>query len=82
MPIKRVILWRLTLAAAIVLAIISFTPIVIPTREIEPTLVGMPVTLWTGIIVAFLFVVLTYIAGRIHPQNWNTDDRKNNGQHT
>jgi protein-S-isoprenylcysteine O-methyltransferase Ste14 len=76
MPIKRLILWRLTVTAAVVLAVVSFTPIVIPTGELEPVVL----TLWAGILVAVLFVILTYLAGRIHPENWNPAGHKHDGR--
>lgn len=31
-------------------------------------LAGIPLTLWTGIVIAFAFVALTWFAGRVHPE--------------
>ena len=56
-------------AAALVLGCITFTPLVMPYGVYKPTLLSFPYTLWTGLIVALLFVLITYLAVRIHPGN-------------
>ena len=59
--------YRVLIVLAIILAIVTFTPMVMPYGIHKPTLFFLPYTLWTGLIVALLFVLLTYIAIRIHP---------------
>lgn len=59
--------WYLCIAAALFLAIITFTPLIIPAGVYEPTLLGIPYTLWTSFLVMVLFVVVTYIGTRVHP---------------
>ena len=61
--------YKVLIAAAIVLACITFTPLVMPYGVYKPTLLSFPYTLWTGLIVALLFVLITYLAVRIHPGN-------------
>jgi hypothetical protein len=52
----------------VVLSVISFTPLVIPAGEFRPTLVGIPLTLWAGGLIAFALVFLTWVAGRVYPE--------------
>ena len=52
---------------AVILSIITFTSLVIPYETHEPSLFYLPYTLWTGLIVALLFILLTYLATRVHP---------------
>jgi len=52
---------------AMALGCITFTPLVIPYGIHNPRLLSFPYTLWTGLIVALIFVFLTYLATRIHP---------------
>jgi len=52
---------------ALVLACITFTPLVIPYGIHKPSLLSLPYTLWTGLIVALIFVFLTYLATRVQP---------------
>ena len=41
------------------LAAVTFTPIVLVPDEIEPILMGMPRTLWLGMLISFGFFLLT-----------------------
>ena len=59
--------WILTVSAAFLVVIISFTPVVVPKNTYQPQLFGMPYSLWMGLLVTILLVVLTYIATRVHP---------------
>jgi len=54
---------------ALALGCITFTPLVIPYGIHKPSLLSFPYTLWTGLIVALIFVFLTYLAARVHPGN-------------
>ena len=58
--------WKITVAAAVILTIITFTPIVIAPGKIKPALFSMPYTLWVSILLTIILVVLTYIGGMIH----------------
>jgi len=59
--------WITCCSAAIILVIITFTPLVIPYGIYRPTLWGLPYSLWTGILISAGLVMLTFIAGRVHP---------------
>ena len=65
--------WYLCIAVAVLLTIVTFTPLVIPAGEYRPTLLGMPYTLWMTVLITALYVVLTYIGTRVHPGR-NDDD--------
>ncbi|MFC4872445.1 hypothetical protein [Negadavirga shengliensis] len=59
--------WNICCATAIVLSIITFTPMVTPQGVSSPKLAGIPYSLWTSFIITVLLVVLTYIGTRVHP---------------
>ncbi len=63
---KRKTYWRITAGLALLLILISFTPLVMPEGKINPTLFSMPYTLWMSILITIVLVVLTYIGGRVH----------------
>lgn len=56
---------------ATLLSIITFTPLVIPYGVYEPQLLGMPRTLWVGILLTILLVIVTYFAGRYAPDDFD-----------
>lgn len=60
-------LWLLCRIMMGILVVLTFTPLIIPAKVYQPMLLDLPYTLWTGIILAILMVVLTYIGTRVHP---------------
>lgn len=66
---KNTLYWYLCIVAAIILTIISFSPLVIPIGVYLPVIWGFPRTLWAGIVVYFCFVIVTYLGTRVHPKN-------------
>jgi len=64
---RKKFLLKVLSIAALVLSCITFTPLVMPYGKHEPSLFHFPYTLWTGLIIALLFVLVTYLATRIHP---------------
>ncbi len=64
--------WIICRIAAIILVVITFTPLVMPAGAHRPALWGMPYTLWAGIIVSILLVLLTFIGTRVHPGRKNS----------
>lgn len=65
MKIRR----KIITVVAIIMGIATFTPLVIPYGQIYPKLLGLPYTMWTGLVVSILFIVLTYLASRNSPKN-------------
>ncbi|WKN31691.1 hypothetical protein PZB74_22345 [Porifericola rhodea] len=59
--------WRILIVCAVLLTILTFTPLVIPVGVFQPELMGMPYTLWMSILVTILYVVLTFIGTKVHP---------------
>jgi uncharacterized membrane protein len=52
---------------AVILVILTFTPLVIPYGVHTPALWGLPYSLWTAILISIAWVILTLIATRVHP---------------
>ena len=59
--------------AVLVLVIITFTPLVIPYGIYKPELVGLPYSLWIGILISIVLVVLTFISTRIFLESESED---------
>ena len=67
MPSAKTLYWRLCCLAALVLSVLTFTPLVIPEGRHEPMLGGVPLTLWAGVGIAVGLVALTFVGTRVHP---------------
>lgn len=63
---KQKLYWRITAAVAVILILITFSPLVIAPGKVDPKLFSMPFTLWMSILITIILVVLTYIGGRVH----------------
>jgi protein-S-isoprenylcysteine O-methyltransferase Ste14 len=59
--------YHVLVVLAILFAVLTFTPLVMPYGKHQPTFLHLPYTLWTGLLVAILFVCLTWLAVRLHP---------------
>lgn len=66
-PTKKSRFYRVLIVLAILLAVLTFTPLVMPYGKFQPTFLHLPYTLWTGLLVAILFVCLTWLAVSWHP---------------
>jgi hypothetical protein len=64
---RKTIYWRICILMAGLLAALGLSPLVIPPGVFKPSVLGMPYTLWTGIIVTSCLVLMTYIGSRVHP---------------
>ena len=64
-------LWLFTKVMAILLSVLTFTPLVIPTEKFTPVVFGMPYTLWAGLAITILFVLNAWFATYVHPGNNN-----------
>lgn len=60
-------LWTCCKIAVGVLIVLTFSPLVTPAGVHQPFFMGMPYTLWVGIIDALLLVGLTWLGTRVHP---------------
>ncbi len=59
--------WKICCAIAVLLAILTFTPVITPAHRYTPMLLGLPYTLWTGILLGVTLILLTLVATRVHP---------------
>jgi hypothetical protein len=58
---KRI--WNVCVISVIIIIIITFSPLVTAKGKINPSLFGLPYTLWMGIILTIALVIITYIGG-------------------
>lgn len=63
------LLWRLCVTAAILIIILTFSPLVIAPGKTTPPLFGMPYTLWVSILTTIALVVLTYLGSKVLPDD-------------
>jgi len=59
--------YSILILLAILLAVLTFTPLVMPYGVHKPSFLHLPYTLWTGLLVAIIFVCLTWLAVHMHP---------------
>jgi hypothetical protein len=57
----KVGIWRLCCLCSILLSFLAFTPVVIPSKTIEPFVFGMPRTLWAGLLISLGLMVVTIV---------------------
>ncbi len=51
---------------AVILAITVFTPLLVPKGVYTPMVLGLPYTLWLGVLVTVIFIILTWQAARAY----------------
>ena len=72
---RKIINWRICIFVVILLTALGLSPLVIPTGIFKPGFLGMPYTLWMGILVCISLVLMTYIGSRVHPGNDNENEK-------
>ncbi len=65
--------WKICVAAVGLLCLLSFTPLVIPPGVLDPSFLGIPRTLWAGILIYVAIVVVTFIGTLVHPEAGDTE---------
>lgn len=73
---KRRLYWRLCYGAVILLSLLTFTPLVTPLGTYRPFLLGVPYTLWVGMLITIALVALTYAAGKLYPIHSTNDSNQ------
>lgn len=63
---ERPLYWRLCYLGAVVLCVLTFTPLVIPSGRFMPLVAGTPRALWAGILIYVGLVLLTFVATSIY----------------
>ena len=61
--------WRICTALVILLAVLTFTPFIIPKGVYKPMILGIPYSLWTSFLITVVLVALTYLGAKVHPGN-------------
>lgn len=64
---NRPMLWTLCRLSVLIIVILIFTPLVVPAHTSDPFFLGMPYSLWMGLLVSFLLLALTVIGSWVHP---------------
>jgi len=62
-------LWNICVISVILIIAITFSPLIITPDKINPSIIGLPFTLWTTIFTTIALVVLTYLGGRVSPND-------------
>lgn len=75
MRIRRSFLWKFICAIVIAISSFTFTPIVLAPGVFHPAFLGLPRTLWIGIVIVFALIALTIVGGLVHPANDASSDR-------
>lgn len=60
-------IWTSCKIAVGVLIMLTLSPIVTPSGIYQPAFMGMPFTLWVGILDVLLLAGLTWLGTRVHP---------------
>jgi hypothetical protein len=71
---RKITYWRICIIVVILLAALGLSPVVIPAGVFKPSFLGMPYTLWLGILVCICLVIMTFIGSRVHPGNNNENE--------
>jgi hypothetical protein len=71
---RKITYWRICIIVVILLAALGLSPVVIPSGVFKPSFLGMPYTLWLGILVCVCLVIMTFIGSRVHPGNNNENE--------
>ena len=59
--------WKICCLLTIVISGAAFTSLVIPSNEMNPWFLGMPYTLWSGILVSIALLILVFVGALVHP---------------
>lgn len=62
-------LWKIYVVIVILIIVVTFSPLIIAPGKINPSVWGIPFTLWTSILATIALVVLTYLGGRVSPND-------------
>ncbi len=62
-------LWNICVISVILIIAITFSPLIIYPGKINPSVFGLPFTLWISILTTIALVVLTYFGGRVSPND-------------
>ena len=72
---RKKIYWRICIVVVIFLTALGLSPVVIPPGVYQPGFLGMPYSLWMGILVTLCLVFMTLIGSRVHPGASNENEQ-------
>ena len=58
---------------AIGLVVTTFSPLIIPANESNPSWFGIPFTLWASFLISAIFVVLAYLVSLVNKEKKHAD---------
>lgn len=58
---------------ALVVFMASFSPLVLPQHDTEPSIFNIPYTMWMGFLLSVLFVILAFLVSMVHKLQKNAD---------
>ena len=58
---------------AIGLVVTTFSPLIIPVNESDPSWFGIPFTLWASFLISVIFVVLAYLVSIVNKEKKHAD---------
>ena len=73
---RKKTLWNWCCACVLGLSILCFTPCIIPRGEYQPMLLGMPRSLWGGILIAFAILGVSVISIYVYPYTADINQKK------
>jgi len=60
---NKKLIWKICVAAVLLIIILTFSPLVIAHGKTDPFLFGLPYTLWVGMVLTIFLVIITLIGG-------------------
>lgn len=64
---SKPVIWQLCGTLVILMVILTFSPLITPKGQSGPFLLGMPYTLWSGILLSLILLGLTIVGSLVHP---------------
>jgi len=64
---NKKLFWKLSVASVILIILITYSPLVIPSGKYQPTVFHLPYSLWLSILLTILLVIMTYLGGKAIP---------------
>lgn len=59
-------LWRLCCLGVACLAVLTFSPLITPLGVADPCWLGIPRTLWAGVLIYMSITLLTWVGSRVY----------------
>ena len=73
MKSKRKRLLAILDLVAIGLVLATFSPLIIPANKSNPSVFGIPFTLWASFLISMLFIVLAYLVSLVNREQTDAD---------